>query len=288
MTKPRLQFVEGDGVGIWLALWEGTQPTVLCVHGLTANCRCWDTIAAEIAPQCTIAAPDLRGRGRSEQPPSGYSIDWHCRDIDAILAELRLDRIALVGHSLGAMIALTYAVRRPDRVDRLVLIDGAGSLDAEQTQKVFEGIRPALERLGTEYPDVQSYLNALRRTPYLQPWTSRLERYFEYELESTPGGVRCRIRPETIAEEIENLKQAAPADLYPQVRCPTLILRATRGMLAADDLVLPPAAARRMTAEIPDARCVDVPGTNHYSIVLQPNRQRKRELLGFLTPPRPS
>jgi len=62
----------------------------------------------------------------------------------------------------------------------------------------------------------------------------------------------------------------------------TLILRATKGMLAEDDLVLPADVAEGMVREIPNAKKVDLEGTNHYSILFQPNKVRDQALLGFL------
>jgi len=284
MSDPGGRWVRGDGIAIHLTVWKGPDRPILCIHGLTANGRCWDTIAAVLAAHRTLAAPDLRGRGRSEQPATGYSVDHHCRDIEALMDALGVSQAALMGHSLGALIALVFAARNPARVERLVLVDGAGGLTSEQTRKVFESIRPALERLGRVYSNFSDYLAPLRRTPFLQPWNAALETYFEHETEFIPEGVRCRTRPETIAEEIENLKAVAAPDHYARVRCPTLIFRATEGMLADDDLVLPREAAQRMIAEIPNARCVDIPAVNHYTIMFHPNKLRDRELLDFLLP----
>jgi len=66
------------------------------------------------------------------------------------------------------------------------------------------------------------------------------------------------------------------------VMTPTLILRATKGMLAEDDLLLPEDVAERMVREMPKAKRVDVEGSNHYSIMFQPNTARDQALLGFL------
>ncbi|MDD1777235.1 MAG: alpha/beta hydrolase [Candidatus Helarchaeota archaeon] len=63
---------------------------------------------------------------------------------------------------------------------------------------------------------------------------------------------------------------------------PTLILRATKGILAEDDWVLPEDVADRMTRELPHARKVDLEGTNHYSILFQPNKKRDQTILKFL------
>jgi len=78
------------------------------------------------------------------------------------------------------------------------------------------------------------------------------------------------------------MRQAVPSDYYPKVNCPDLVLRATDGILSRDDLVLPEPAAQRMMSEMANAQCVDILGTNHYSIVLQPNEQRDQAIREFL------
>ena len=72
-------------------------------------------------------------------------------------------------------------------------------------------------------------------------------------------------------------------EFYKKVKAPTLILRATKGMLAEDDLLLPEDVVDRMVHEIPNAKRVDVEGTNHYSILFQPNEKRDQAILKFLS-----
>ncbi len=282
MNGPDMIRTRGDGVDIQVARWRGKGRTMLCVHGLTANCRCWDSLAASLAPRFDLIALDLRGRGLSEKPARGYRVDQHCRDIEAVIANLNIERPILVGHSLGALIALVFAARRPEQTAGLVLLDGAGCLTEAQFAKVLKGIKPALDRLGALFPSFEAYTARLKQAPFLNPWTEALERYFRYEIEEVPGGVRSRVRPEHIQEEIENLKKVDAADYYPQIKCPVLILRATDGTLAPDDRVLPESAAQRMLKEIPDVRCVPIDGTNHYTILFQPNPTRDDALNGFL------
>ena len=109
MTEPIMRKVNGDGITIQLAVWEGNESQVLCVHGLTANCRCWDVIASSLAPENTISAIDLRGRGLSERPSAGYSMRHHIRDIHCVLDDLEQEKMILMGHSLGAFISLAFA-----------------------------------------------------------------------------------------------------------------------------------------------------------------------------------
>jgi pimeloyl-ACP methyl ester carboxylesterase len=132
------------------------------------------------------------------------------------------------------------------------------------------------------FPSFEEYVALLKAAPILQPWTPAIEAYFRYESEEVEGGVRSRINPEHIQEESLNMRQAIPADFYPKITCPVLILRATDGILSPDDLVLPETAVARMLSEIKDARSVDVKGTNHYSILMQPNEQRDDAILDFL------
>ena len=283
MDNPEMIRTRGDGIDIQLALWNGEGRAIICVHGLTANCRCWDTMAASLAPRYKLIALDLRGRGLSEKPPGGYGVEQHCRDIEAVIENLGIERPVIVGHSLGALIALALTARRPEKTAGLVLVDGAGCLSEEQLEKVLTGIKPALDRLGLVFPSFEAYTARLKQAPFLNPWSEALERYFRYEIEDVPDGVRSRVRPEHILEEIENLKEVNAADYYPRIRCPVLILRATEGTLLPDDRVLPESAVQRMLKEIPDARCVPIDGTNHYSILFQPNPTRDDAVDNFLT-----
>jgi len=278
MTK-----VRGDGIQIQLAVWEGSGKTILSIHGLTANSRFWDCLASALSPAHKVIAMDLRGRGLSEKPPAGYSIEHHCRDILALLNDLGLKRIVLMGHSLGAFISLVFAAKHPQKVDRLILVDGGGKLSESQMAKVFEGIKPSLDRLGKTFPSFEDYISQMRQAPFLQPWNSYMEAYFRYEVEEVEKGVRSRVPPKAIEEEAANLRKEDSTQFYSRVSCPTLILRATKGMLAEDDLVLPEDVAERMAREIENVRRVDLEGTNHYTILFQPNRLRDQAILDFLS-----
>jgi pimeloyl-ACP methyl ester carboxylesterase len=225
---------------------------------------------------------DLRGRGLSEKPASGYSVSHHCRDIEALLKHQNIDQVIILGHSLGALIGLELAARFPEKVERLILVDGGGQLTKEQREKVFAGIQPTLDRLGKVFPSKEAYLDLMKNNPLLKPWTHALERYYLYELEEVEGGVRSRVKPEHIKEEADNLTDYNVAEFYPRIQCPVLILRAPEGMTTPDNILLPEDALKKMLREIPDARYVDIAGSNHYSIVMQPQGRRDEVILEFL------
>ena len=282
MSDPVMRRTEGDGIQIQLAAWEGEGQLILCVHGLTANCRCWDLIASSLVPGNNILAMDLRGRGLSDKPASGYSLQHHIRDIVCLLDDLKQERIVLMGHSLGAFIALSFAAKYPERTEKIILMDGGGQLTQGQWDKVTLAIKPSLDRLGQVFPSFEAYVANMKLAPFLQPWSQALEDYFRYEAELVEGGVRSRINPANILEEAQNIQQETPSKYYSKVTCPVLILRATDGILSNDDFVLPESAVDRMVSEIPNARRADINGTNHFSILFQPHEARDKAIREFL------
>jgi pimeloyl-ACP methyl ester carboxylesterase len=283
MTEPKMMRAKGDGIQIQLAVWEGKGKEILCIHGITANSRFWNCLASALSPPHRVIAMDLRGRGLSDKPPTGYSIEHHCKDVLALMNDQRLERPVLMGHSLGAFISLVFAAQYPQRVDRLILVDGGGRLSEIQMAKVFTSIKPSLDRLGQIFPSLEAYFYQMKQAPFLQPWNSYMETYFRYETEEVEGGVRSRVHPKHIEEEAQNLGRVDSTQFYKKVTSPTLILRATTGMLTEDDFVLPGGVADRMVREIPNAKRVDVEGVNHYTILFQPNQSRDKAILQFLS-----
>ena len=279
---PEFVKARGDGVAIQLAQWPGEGESVLCIHGLTANCRCWDRLAQTISTEKRVLAMDLRGRGFSEKPETGFSIEHHCRDIEAVVHDLGLETVTVMGHSLGASIAAYFAATRPGMVEKTVLLDGAGQLSEAQMEKVVAGIKLSLERLGKVFPSYENYMETLKQAPFFKAWNDYLDAYFQYEIEAVEGGVRSRVYPEGVQEELANMRAFRIGDYYRDIASPVLILRATEGMMAPDDLLLPEDAAARMAEEIPSAERADIHGSNHYSMLFEPFEIRDRALREFI------
>ena len=282
MTDWSMKRAKGDGIEIQLAVSEGREKHILCLHGLTANCRCWDVIAASLTPVHSITAVDFRGRGLSDKPPTGYSWQHHVRDIFCVLEDLGLNRTVLMGHSLGAYVSMAFAAEYPDRVEKLILLDGGAEVSQAHWDRVDLVIKPSLDRLGQVFPSFEAYLENMKKAPILQPWSQAIEDYFRYESEDVDGGVRSRIHPDHIREEIRNTRKMTPSEYYAKIPCPVLLVRATDGIISEEDLVVPEYVANRMTKEIPNLRRVDIEGTNHYSILFQPNASRDEAIQKFL------
>jgi len=282
MAEPNMKKAKGDEIMINVAVWEGSGRPILCVHGITANCRCWDVLATALTPEYRVLAMDLRGRGCSDKPDTGYSLNHHIRDINCLLNDLDIERAVIMGHSLGAFIGLALAAEYPERIDRLILVDGGGDLSKEQMDKVFIGIKPALDRLEMVFDSEEAYLKKMSAAPYIQPWSTAIETYYRYEIERTEGGVRTNIRSANIQEEAANIRKVACATFYPKIKCKVLILRAPNGLLSQDDILLPEKVINKMLREIPASKRFDVEGLNHYGIVFQPHSARDRAIRDFI------
>lgn len=272
----------GIATGVKLAVreWPGNGATILCIHGLTANHTCWESMAEILTPDYRVIAYDLRGRGDSDKPPTGYSVPIHAEDLAALLDHYGLKRVTLFGHSLGANIAVYFAGRYPGRVRKLVLVDGGIDVRAE----IFDSLRPALDRLGIEFPSLSTFLAVLQSLPmFAGRWNEYLERYFCYDVESTPGGaVRSKAPKHAIEEEVANFARERFWVYHHQIRCPTLILRAPDGLLTETDCLMTQAEARALARAIPKAKVVVVPNTNHYTVLLGKNEKTRRAVRSFL------
>lgn len=280
--EPARLTARGNGVALCVAVWEGRGRDILCIHGLSANSRCWDIIASSLIPDYRILAVDLRGRGQSEKPDRDYSVEVHVRDLRALTESLKLTKPVVIGHSLGAYIALSFAARYPDLIDSIVLIDGGGILNEYQMEQFQIAIKPALERLGKVFPSFEDYIAPMKMAPFFNPWTEVIQNYFRNDVREVPDGVVSLVAPETIAEETENFMKTDFRSLYPLVQCDTLILRATNGILTPDDILLSDYSVDELKKSLKSAWCVDIPDTNHYSIVFQENEYRDKILCEFL------
>lgn len=104
---------------------EGSGPPVLLLHGLGGFAESWRHNLPVLGHRLSAFALDLPGHGLSDKPPVRYRLPFFVRVIDGFVETLGLERVALVGHSLGGAIAAAYAVAYPRRVSRLVFIGGA-------------------------------------------------------------------------------------------------------------------------------------------------------------------
>ena len=124
MPELRLRGGEVDGLAVNYLVEGRGGPAVVLVHGLGGFAASWRHNMASLAARATVYAIDLPGFGRSGKPPADYSLAYFARALHAFLDAVGVSHASLVGHSLGAAVAVTYALTRPTRVERLALVAG--------------------------------------------------------------------------------------------------------------------------------------------------------------------
>ena len=268
-TTHEVHDIEVNGITLRVESWgrfTGPDRAVVLVHGITANSQYWTELGLVLAEQGWFAmAPDLRGRGRSAKPLHGYGLPFHADDLLALCDHVGVPMVRYVGHSLGALIGLYLAAIHPHRLAKLVLVDAGGKLPADTMQ----AIAPALARLGTPYGSLDAYLEAMLSAPHLTR-NAFWERYYRYDAEVQADGTVISSVPKAAIDEEQAAMFLTRTDVLPEfVKAPTLIVRATEGLLGGErGQILPAAEAERLRSLITGSRVLEVPGTNHYTAAL--------------------
>jgi pimeloyl-ACP methyl ester carboxylesterase len=116
------RFAEANGTRLHYLI-AGKGDPVLLLHGYAQTSHMWRPLIAQLAKTHTVIAPDLRGFGQSAKPESGYDKKTMAKDVHALAAELGHQRLGVVGHDIGLMVAYAYATQYPTEVERIALMD---------------------------------------------------------------------------------------------------------------------------------------------------------------------
>ncbi len=117
-----------QGLALHYVDWgNDAKPLLILVHGARDHARSWDETARALRNDWHVVALDLRGHGDSAWSPDGaYNLTYHVVDLAELIAHLGEERVTIVAHSLGGSITSRVAALYPDRIDRLVIVDGLG------------------------------------------------------------------------------------------------------------------------------------------------------------------
>jgi pimeloyl-ACP methyl ester carboxylesterase len=262
------------------ALRSGSRggPAVVCVPGLSANARSFDAVAAALAARGRdVVALDLRGRGMSPAGAPG-SHGWvrHAADVLEAAAALGLGAVDLVGHSMGAFVAMQAVALGGGRVRRLVLVDGVGPPDPAAIPPIIASV----QRLGVVAPSADAYWQEIRARGAVAPFEGLWEAHARYELEDAPGGgVRARTSRDAVVEDMVYGSQHDARLLWPALALPTLLVRATQPLPPTDGFIVGVALRDAFRAAVRGAEVAEV-DANHYGVVAHPDAVEA--IAGFL------
>jgi len=244
----------------------GHGPGVVMLHGFGDTGDMWAPLAAALAPDHTVVAPDLRGMGLSSHPESGYDKKTQGGDVARILDALRIDTADVVTHDIGNMVGYAFAAQYPARVARLVVMDaplpGIGPWDEITRSPLlwhFNFRGPDVERLvkGRERIYLDRFWNELSADPRSIDEATR-EHYAE--LYAQPGAMRAAFNQfAAFAQDaIDNQAFAAKGKLT----MPVLAIGAEKSFGAAMAEIL------RLVAT--DVTLVVIPNSGHWLMEEQP------------------
>lgn len=260
-------------VGIWEPVGE-TTATVLAVHGVTSSHLAWPFVVEHL-PGVRVIAPDLRGRGASRdvQGPAGMAA--HADDLDAVLGALGVDGVTVVGHSMGAFVAVVLADRHPSRVSRLVLVDGGLPLNVpagiapEQLVPLILG--PTAERLSRRWSGVAEYTEEFWRDhpAFRRDWSPELEAYIAYDLAADGDAFRPATSYQTTVDDTidMNIGEALPGALA-RLGVPTTFITVPRGLQDELPGLYPPDHLARVLEQFAQVRHLALDDLNHYTVVM--------------------
>jgi pimeloyl-ACP methyl ester carboxylesterase len=237
---------------------EGAGPPLLLLHGYAVSHLEWRQVIPLLSPRFRVLAPDLPGHGETGDVPG---LEWGfpalADTLDGLLAALRAERAAVIGHSMGAAVALHLAVRHPARVSRLVLADAA----CYPTPLPAEGRLPLLPLIGRflfhHVYSLRDFRRYFRTRVYRDPAQAdeELMRYFfACFRKAREPGYRLLVALSRMDET---------AALPPRVACPTHVV------WGEEDRIFPVAQAERLAGAIPGATRAVLPGCGH-----APNEER--------------
>ncbi|MER5355916.1 alpha/beta hydrolase [Kitasatospora sp. NPDC002551] len=257
----------------WPATVPGA-PTVVAVHGITANGLAWFEVARRLAGRATLLAPDLRGRGGSRDLGGPYGLARHADDVAALIAALDLGPTVVAGHSMGAWVTALAAVRHPDLVSRVVLVDGAVTFPlpegVSEDGALAAVLGPALARLSMTFPDRQAYRDFWQRHPaFADDWSDGIDAYTQRDL----VGGEPELRSSCVLAAVETdgaqvlLDQEAAAAVH-RLPCPGELIWAERGLFDEPQGLYDEKRLAALGLDHTHPVAVSgVPDTNHYSIL---------------------
>ena len=124
---------------------SGQGDPVILIHGLGGNLQSWDSVTARLETRFSVLRYDLRGHGKSHNPPGPWTLDDFVEDLETIVDHFGLSTVRLAGFSLGGLIAQGFTLKHPGSVAKLVILSAvAGRTDAGsaavRTTKLRRGI----------------------------------------------------------------------------------------------------------------------------------------------------
>jgi pimeloyl-ACP methyl ester carboxylesterase len=263
-------YQSGDGLRLYCRIYPTQAPgglPVLCLPGLTRNSRDFARLAAHLQPLYEVLAADLRGRGRSDwdPEPAHYQMQTYLADVWALLQSRALDRVVVIGTSLGALIGQVLAALQPAKIAALVLNDAGPELDPVGLRRIagYAGKLPPVSSWDEAAAQAKSVYGLALPDLTNEEWLGYARQSYREDAHGRPVPDM-----DPAISKAFGAPSAAPTDLWPlfaQIKTvPMLVIR------GASSDILSAATVERMAREKPDLETLTVANRGHTPLLTEP------------------
>jgi 3-oxoadipate enol-lactonase len=190
-----MQVLADDGARIDVRVdGRGDERAVVLLHGFPLTKAIWESQAAALAQTARVLLPDLRGAGASSVPPGPYLMERLAADVAILLDALGIERVALVGHSMGGYVALAFARMFSERVTRLALVSSRLAADPPDLVAARRELAERAEREASIEPVVDAYVPKLLAPETLAERAEIVERAYAIARRNNAVGAAAALR----------------------------------------------------------------------------------------------
>lgn len=273
--------VSGGSLSVFRFGSDSGKP-ILLIHGVTSSHLAFQLLAQELVTRgYSPFAVDLRGRGSSNHLPGPFGMDAHARDMKSVIDHFGWKAVDVVGHSMGAFVAVALLGLFPERVTKVSLVDGGiplplpPGISVAQVLPIVLG--PALARLAMTFPSKDAYRDYWKpQAAFIKGWSPVLDAYVDYDLQGEPPYLKPATSPLAVEEDSRDLfgsdlinKTLAELDRD------VLFIRAERGLQNEEQGLYPIPVLDLVLPKYPRLKLIKLENTNHYDILLESSGARR-------------
>ncbi|MBI3067811.1 MAG: alpha/beta hydrolase [Betaproteobacteria bacterium] len=244
LPEPRALDARVGDLRLRYYVWEGQGPTVIMLHPSRGYARVWEYVAPHLLPEFRVIAPDQRGHGDTDRPARGYAGEDFAQDLERLLDTLHLDRVVLVGHSLGGRAAQIFAGNHPDRVTRLAIVGAphqecfdATPEQIEANRRTVEAQRRTPQRFANEQLARQHFTEF---SPWRELTPEQRDHVVRFNMNREPdGALSFKYDGQRVADGLSHMVDDL-RDYVRRITCPVLFIVRRQG----HDHLTPAIAAR--------------------------------------------
>ena len=250
MAEWKNEYISVNGVRLHYYRTDGNKPVVILAHGITDNGLCWTRVAKALESEFDLIMFDARGHGLSDKPEQGYGADNLADDLAGLIQSLGLDKPAVVGHSMGGVVAAILAESSPDLIRSLVLEDPAwyprdeDITEEEIIQHAHDWSEAIVERKKLSAEDITA--NAKKDHPH-------------WDDEEFPAFAQAKLQVSPHVTEYDLVPHKPWWEIVPNLKCPTLLLTGDKPR----EVAIQPEMADEIVTLNPSVQIIHLAGAGH-------------------------